>query len=106
MVFMRWKPKLKKIYDLGDRRLVRRFAFWPRFIPDADITIWLEFYYVFERLKKYKDYYWDHNYRVGWKEDGVCLTMKSVRARIKGEKELEEKRRINAIKFHEMMKGK
>ena len=38
---MRWKLKI----ELGTKRTVKQFAFWPTRLSDANTVVWLEHYY-------------------------------------------------------------
>ena len=51
---MKWSynsSKIKKpIYEDGEQRTVKRFAFRPTVISDENIKIWLETYYVVQKF--------------------------------------------------------
>lgn len=40
---MRWN--LKK-FELGTKRTVKRFAFWPTRLSDSDTVVWFDLYHV------------------------------------------------------------
>ena len=55
---MRWKLKI----ELGTKRTVKRFAFWPTRLSDANTVVWLEHYYEDQEYGYYgygdKPYAW------------------------------------------------
>ena len=47
---MRWN--LKK-FELGTKRTVKRFAFWPTCLSDTTTVVWLEHYYEEQEYNRY-----------------------------------------------------
>ena len=47
---MRWKLKI----ELGTKRTVKRFAFWPKRLSDANTAVWLEHYHEDQEYGYYR----------------------------------------------------
>ena len=47
---MRWNFRK---FELGTKRIVKRFAFLPTCLSDSDTVVWFEFYHVEQEYNRY-----------------------------------------------------
>lgn len=103
---MNWNTTKKyyKTYEPHDRRLIKRFAWFPIHIYNSNKTVWLQYYYVIQHL-----WYYDSRNAWGnlvarylkWQGDELYFTLSEIKNKLKKENNKLKEDKKNAKLFME-----